>query len=1249
MITANYNLEKIRIVFFLCCFCFVSFQSFSQDNLVVNPSFEDLTSCPNGPSELYKAPPWNSVNIGADSCSSPDLFAMCNQLPFPFPGMNPPVGVPDNLLGSQDALTGENYAGIIVAEALALMGCDAMPVGNVYREYIHGSLTEPLVAGETYCVQFYVTLASDVKWGSDQMGVYLSDTEVQYEFCANPHPLPHTPQLQYTGPPLMNTTDWVLLEWDYVAVGGEQYIVIGNFSDDDNTPLYDSNCGSMNPYVYYYIEDVSVKIGDCGDSIPPDPGEIVVTLDTYPASCGVLGSATITIVDSCTGSPLVEWSTGATGLSIDNLAPGDYSVTISDGPDCDEIIQNFTIADDSFFEVHITTEGNTCSGPVTATAHVDGADPVNVDFSWDTNPPLNAQVVEINEEGTFTVTATYGTCVDTDQVTITYQEFGFDLVYTEFFCAGTSGSAQISNLIGVGPFYFDWSTGDISQGTTFTQPGQICVTVTDDGTGCEEARCVNVDTYPAVLASIDKEDITCAGKNDGTATAVASGGTPPYTYEWTTTATSETINLLGPGTYAVTIMDSNNCMAVASTTIEEPPAFSYSISPPVGICYGEQTTISVVAEGGTPPYSYSWSDAPIDTDERIVSPEETTSYTVSVTDENGCTYAPQTTTISVSAPIVLDLDITDVLCNGLCTGSAVLGISGGSAPLFYHWEYDSVVWQTNHPEALNLCSGDYTVTVIDMFECEGLASFTINQPDTILINTFSGSPSCYGYTDGYVYLEVHGGNPFDDGLGNTYYEYEWSTIGTGSDSIAIGGGYHSVTVTDANDCSHVVPFFISQPEAVYVTNPFGGTICIGQSFTTYAHATGGTIGPNSSYDFVWTAPPDFVNYGAYLTVSPEHTTTYNLIVTDDNGCFGNPRHVTVNVHPPLNIIGISSSPDYICIGESVTVELEVEGGNGGPYSYYFNDNNVVNSPYTFYPQETGYYTFTLEDECGSPNDIDSIYVTVHPLPHINIYADRVVACPPADIQFFETTENASYSYLWNFGDGGYSVQKDPVYEYEETGLYTVSLTAWSEFGCEKKINRTHMIRMYPVPRAEFTASPENASIYIPYIEFRNLTEGGSYYFWDFGDGSDRVWTNEDPTHVYSELGEYFVTLVTKNNFDCYDSITKRINIFDEFSFYAPTAFTPDNDGLNDYFYIKGHGIDPMNFHFSVYDRNGMRLYETDIYDSESPTRMAWDGTNNGNALQGDPILPPGVYIWYCSFLDLNGKPHQKSGMVTLIR
>jgi len=211
------------------------------------------------------------------------------------------------------------------------------------------------------------------------------------------------------------------------------------------------------------------------------------------------------------------------------------------------------------------------------------------------------------------------------------------------------------------------------------------------------------------------------------------------------------------------------------------------------------------------------------------------------------------------------------------------------------------------------------------------------------------------------------------------------------------------------------------------------------------------------------------------------------------------------------------------------------------------------------------------------------------------------------------------------------------------------LTAWSQYGCKKVREIENLITMYPVPRAEFSGTPEVVSIFNPLIEFINYTEGGSTYFWDFGDGATTLWTNEPQMHMYNALGDFTIMMIAKNQYECYDTAYKSIHVHDEYTFYAPDAFTPNGDGLNDVFYVIGHGIDPTQFYLVIYDRFGSKVFETETFDSDNPYRMAWDGSHNGSVVKGDPVMTNGMYRWYCSFADLNGKPREESGTVTLVK
>ncbi|HPG72817.1 MAG TPA: PKD domain-containing protein, partial [Bacteroidales bacterium] len=583
------------------------------------------------------------------------------------------------------------------------------------------------------------------------------------------------------------------------------------------------------------------------------------------------------------------------------------------------------------------------------------------------------------------------------------------------------------------------------------------------------------------------------------------------------------------------------------------------------------------------------------------------------------------------------IQTTDANCYNSCDGRAELNIVGGIEPFLIAWE------SPNNTINTGLCAGDYSLTVTDNFGCIDSLSYSISQPDSLQSQTYSFSTSCYGSADGMAIVTAFGSVPFDTINNSFVYNYLWSNGSTNDTIIAASGTYY-VTVTDANGCTAHNQIFIDQPPAVYVTPIYSTQICIGQSMNYHAHATGG----DGFYTFVWSGSDGTQYFGENITVNPTLTTSYTLVVTDNHQCTGNVQTITVNVHPPLQILNVGITPDSICPGEQVSVEVDFQGGNGGPYSLYYNQY-VVNNPHVFSPSQSGYLVYTVTDLCGTPPVRDSVYVTVHPLPLNAFFVDRTRACPPATFHFTENTPDQGQSYLWEFGDGGFSVAKNPSHTYQQSGYYDVSLTVWSEWGCPLKVTNTNMIRLWPKPRAEFIATPEVMSVLNAQVVFTNLSDDANIYFWYFGDGETSLWTDIAPIHNYNAPGEYDITMIARNSYECMDTAVKRILIYDEVTFYAPTAFSPNGDGINDMFYVSGHGINPNDFVISIYDRWGNIVFVSEKYYADQPYRMAWDGTRKGSAILGDPILPNGAYTWYCFFSDINGNPHEETGVVYIVR
>ena len=318
-------MRKIFIVIFLYLV-----SNANAQNLVLNPSFEDTIACPTTTAIPMQCKYWYTANIG-----SPDYFS---EQPDIFCGTSP---VPLSNAGYQYARTGIAYVGLVT-----LM----QPLNPNYlnrREYIGGELSDTLKQGHEYCVSFYISVAEELKYVTDGIGLYLSiDSAVDYTINTN---LPFVPQISNpSGNIIYDTLNWVQISGTYIANGGEKYFTIGNFKDDANT-LIDSinNNVPQSRYVsYLFIDDVSVidctvGIGEVNDNLSsgklyPNPANTVVY---YEDNLNDIEKGIIQLQD-ISGRNLKEYNlksgVNRITISVSDLAKGIYMVKIKINGRADE-------------------------------------------------------------------------------------------------------------------------------------------------------------------------------------------------------------------------------------------------------------------------------------------------------------------------------------------------------------------------------------------------------------------------------------------------------------------------------------------------------------------------------------------------------------------------------------------------------------------------------------------------------------------------------------------------------------------------------------------------------------------------------------------------------------------------------------------------------------------------------------------------------------------------------------------------
>lgn len=632
------------------------------------------------------------------------------------------------------------------------------------------------------------------------------------------------------------------------------------------------------------------------------------------------------------------------------------------------------------------------------------------------------------------------------------------------------------------------------------------------------------------------------------------------------------------------------------------------------LCYGTSTgSATVIAYGGVPPYQYIWSTGATTA---TITNLAVGTYTVTVTDANGCMVADSVSLTNLNPPIVTSHTSTDVLCYGDNTGTASLTVTGGTSPYQYNWSPNA----GNGPSLTNLYAGTYYVTVTDNVGCLAYDTILIDEPDSALEITVVSITNivCNGQGGGQAVISVAGGT--------SPYSYQWSNGTTSQNLTNVMAGTYILTVTDKNGCKDYDTIVITQPDPLIVyTHDY--RMCYGQ---TIAIAVDSATGGTPPYTYSWNTG----GTGSSIIISPVANTTYNVYAVDANGCPGVPSSVTVLVTSPLNMT-LTTNDDSICLGQSAVINANISGGGGPPYVIFLNNGISGTPPLTVNPTQTATYVATVWDTCNYSSFQDSITITVMPLPDVNFSADPQEGCQPLTVNFSDMSGEPNATYYWDFGDGNYMNIQNPSHTYYNDGQYTVTLDVTSQYGCANSMTASNYVDVWPKPYASFYESPSSTTILDPVIYFNNTSSTTYNSYWDFGDGSTSGIT--DPWHKYTMIDTFTVTLIITSNHGCLDTAYDEITVKDILTLYVPNAFTPDDNGLNEVFMPYGNEIDPEHYQMMVFDRWGEMVFKT------TNLQVGWDGRVNGTI-----PLDDAVFSYVIVYTDRNGLSKKKIGSVTLL-
>ncbi|MBN8701711.1 MAG: gliding motility-associated C-terminal domain-containing protein [Bacteroidetes bacterium] len=742
--------------------------------------------------------------------------------------------------------------------------------------------------------------------------------------------------------------------------------------------------------------------------LPPTSYPTVTLTATNVSDCLGACDGTATALVSGGAPPYTySWSNGVTAVTastvhaISGLCPGTYTVTVIDTYTCYGQATAGGVVSTPTVGISFTKTNETCtSANGSITANPTGG--TSYTYLW--SNAKTTQTITGASAGVYTVTVTANNgCTASASTSITNTPAGTAAItQTNVLCYGNStGSAKVTMTGGTSPFSYTWSTGFGNQTQTGLAAGNYTVTVKDDN-DCIVTATVTI-TQPAAPLSgtVTTTNVACFGGSTGSALITPSGGTGAYTYSWSNGRVVASNTSLSAGSYTIRLTDANGCSVTYTATINQPTsALSATVTSDSTSCNGIADGGAIVtAGGGTPNYTYLWSNgATTSINTNLLAG----TYTVTVTDDNGCTVVRTTTVLQ---PAALSVTVTSISPKcGFANGSVSASASGGSPTYSYSWNTTT--------NLTNLPAGVYTLTVSDINGCKSVSTTTLTDiaGGTVTIASQT-NVLCFGGATGVLTATNNGGTaPFS---------YSWSN-GFGLQTITtLTVGVYSVTMTDANSCTSVVSATVTQPatavSGTIATTPSGCTTSIGSATITSSGGTGG-------HTYFWS------NGGNTNVINNLSSGVYTCTVTDANGCKGIVSTTLTNLSG--GTASVTTNSNVSCNGGSNASATANMTGGQAPFTYIWSNGStaqVVNG------LSAATYTVVITDFNGC-SSFATVSITQPTLALGGVISNSVSACSGNTngvATANPTGGTGAYTYFWNttqttqsingLGLGAYSV------------------------------------------------------------------------------------------------------------------------------------------------------------------------------------------------------------------------------------
>ena len=875
-------------------------------------------------------------------------------------------------------------------------------------------------------------------------------------------------------------------------------------------------------------------------------------------------------------------------------------------------------------------------------------------FQWDFgdgNAGSGGQVSHTyTTAGTYTVTLTISSegCTESSSLPVTVNpEPALNLGVDESICDGETIQITAAGLVGGEIIQWSPTTGLDNPGVTNPNATPSVTTTytlgVTDGNGCSTSDDIEISVNPFPIANAGPDQTIC---NQEVTAMTGSGGVQ---YSWNPTTdlvdgASATTQASPSATtnYVLTVTDANGCADTDDMTITVNPLPVVDAGVDDSMCAGQ--TVQLGAPGTL---NYSWSPTTGLSNPLIGNPvfsgSNTTAFTVTGTDVNGCEDTDDVVITVFPLPVA-----SFVQPSSVCLGNpTIITDNSTGTGLIYSWTFGDGTPPDANPSPTHTytSAGTYTIDLAlvtgDGCTASATATTEVLSLPVPAMNINNGQEFCENEVIQFLNQSPgsvaslfwdFGNNAFLPAFPNTVsfidnptFAYTQSVFSPFTVTLGI---------TDAAGCyqqTEVVIIINDKPVAEFSAT----TECEGNA-TQFTDES--TVNGSSINQWEW-------NFGDAIGTSslPNISYPYNqtgiyqaeLIVETIKGCRDTVEHdVVVNPTPVMNISGMDT-----CLNDETSFI-----NNSSPqdntiisWDWDFDDGTVLNGStathtYLDYGIFTVSLTATTDSGCVATG---TTRVEVFPNPEPAFALIEAEGCTPHNVLFVNQSSIATgiiATYNWDLGDGTTSNLPSPQHTYPDSGYYDITLSVTSTEGCNTIISVANAVRANITPVADFSIKEEVLSLLDAEVVLTDESQHALTWDWSLGDGTSS--TSINPTHIYEQPGTYELQLTVTNG-DCEDTKLGMVIVEPIFTFYIPTAFTPDDNGINETFYGAGESI--RTYNLKITDRWGKLIFESNEPD------FHWDGTYLGKQVE------MGVYVYQFYVEDLFGYPHLYTGHVTLLR